>query len=482
MTVELRFGTYFADEDVGQEGYYPPVQAIPPQHDTRGWEAIELGEAAGMNLDLWQQYALLAACGVDERDLWTAFEVGLEVPRQNGKTIGPMLVRELAGLFLWDERLIVHTAHEFKTAQEAFLAAEQLVDGCSDLSRHVKRIRRAHGEEAIELHNGGRLRFLARSGGSGRGFSGDLIMLDEAFKLPTGAIGALLPTMSARPNPQIWYGSSAGMEDSEVLAGVRERGKNGGEALCWLEWAAHPKTVDYDDESQWERANPAIGIRISHEYIRKEREAMTDEDFARERLGIWANDARTSMLPADQIAKLTDPDSEIVGDLALAVDVPPGREYASIAVVGWRADELLHGELIDRRPGTTWAVDELVRLKRRHRALCVILDPGSPAGSLIAPLTKKGVDVELISTRELTQACGALYDHIMTDETVRFIPDPALMSAMDAARKRNVGDAWAWHRRDTESDISPLVAMTVALHGLTKPRKKRKKTGRMAAV
>jgi hypothetical protein len=33
------------------------------------------------------------------------------------------------------------------------------------------------------------------------------------------------------------------------------------------------------------------------------------------------------------------------------------------------------------------------------------------------------------------------------------------------ARKRRLGDAWAWNRKDTDSDITPLVAVTLALFG-----------------
>ena len=134
------------------------------------------------------------------------------------------LARELAGLFLFGEQLILHSAHEFKTAAEAFRRVLALVEGSDDLRRHVKKVRTSHGDEGIELMTGQRLRFVARSTGSGRGFSGDCVILDEAYKLPREALGALLPTLSARPNPQLWYTSSAGHRDSEVLRGVRVLG------------------------------------------------------------------------------------------------------------------------------------------------------------------------------------------------------------------------------------------------------------------
>ena len=71
---------------------------------------------------------------------FSAFEVGLLVSRQNGK--GAILeARELAGLFLLDERLILHSAHEYKTAAEGFKRVLGLIEGSDMLRRRVKQVR-----------------------------------------------------------------------------------------------------------------------------------------------------------------------------------------------------------------------------------------------------------------------------------------------------------------------------------------------------
>jgi phage terminase large subunit-like protein len=204
----------------------PRVSSGPSFRSSAGVEAIELAASAGLVLDDWQQHVLEVALGERPDGKWAAFEVGLIVGRQNGK--GSILeARELAGLFLFGEQLILHSAHEFKTAQEAFRRVLALIQNTPDLDKLVSRVRTSHGEEGIELRSGARLRFVARSTGSGRGFSGDVVILDEAYNLPAQAMGALLPTMAARPNPQVWYTSSAGTDDSEVLARVKERGAEG---------------------------------------------------------------------------------------------------------------------------------------------------------------------------------------------------------------------------------------------------------------
>jgi hypothetical protein len=144
----------------------PRVWSAPPKAGSLGRLAVELAGEAGLELDDWQAWQLEEAMGIRPDGRWSSFEVGLSVARQNGK--GSILeARELAGLFLPEihERLITHTAHEFKTAQEHFIRLATLVEGLPPRYRRlVKHIYEANGSEAIEMRDGRRLRFLARSG------------------------------------------------------------------------------------------------------------------------------------------------------------------------------------------------------------------------------------------------------------------------------------------------------------------------------
>lgn len=452
----------------------PRVRSVPEYSFTSGVEAIELAASAGLLLDGWQQACVNDILAEDDAGKWSTFEAAIVVPRQNGK--GSILEAiELAGLFLFDEKLIIHSAHEFKTAQEAFLRILSLVQNTPELDAKVHRVRTSHGEEGIELKSGNRLRFLARSNGSGRGFSCDRLIYDEAYDLPAETVAASLPTLSARPNPQLIYTSSGALDKSETLRRVMRRGrrevaKPGDDApeldrnLCYLEYSASPN-ADLDDEAEWLAANPATESgRIRLEFVAKERAAMSEVAFARERLGILDESKGATVIDMQLWADAGDPLSAPFDPVAFAIDVNPDSTFASIAVAGRRADGLLHTEVVDRRRGTGWIIDRIEELVSKWSPVSVTIDAISPAGTLLPGFAERGIAIDLVKMTEYGQACGG-FKSMIEDGRLKYKEQSGLTAALESARKRPLGESglWGWHRRDT-TDITPLVAVTLATY------------------
>lgn len=430
---------------------------------------MELAAAAGLALDPWQRLAL--EVGLSERadGSWAAFEVAVLVSRQNGK--GAILeARELFGLFLGGERLILHSAHEFKTAKEAFYRMRRLIEDSPDLDRRVKQVKQSNEEVSIELLSGQRLRYVARSSGGGRGFTGDCVILDEAYNLGPEQMAALLPTLSARPNPQLWYTSSAPMASSVQLHRVRQRAMSDSPGrLAFLEWSIAPDDP-HDDPVSWAKANPGLGIRISAEHIAAEMDAM-EGVFARERLGVPddpPSDAQDRIIAVADWDAAADPESAVDGPVGFAVDVTPDRQWASVCVAGARSDGLFHVELVEHRRGTSWVVPWLRERLVKWPNVGVALDPSGPAGSLVPELHSVGLEPRLSSARDMAQACGRFVD-VIADGRLRHVGEPKLNVAVAGARRRTLGDAWAWARRDTSVDLSPLVGVTLALWLFSQP-------------
>jgi hypothetical protein len=456
----------------------PALCSLPPSVSLEaGREAVELAASSGLVLDPWQAWAVEQALAENTDGGSAAFEIGIVVGRQNGK--GAILeALALAWLFLAEEELILWSAHEFKTAAEAFRRMRILLQGAPDLWPLVERITTANGDEAIELTTGQRLKFVARSDKSGLGFSGDKIILDEAHTLDEEMLAALVPTMATRPDPQMVYTSSAGRPKSHSLRAVRKRALAGGDpSLCWLEWCA-PEGADLDDRAAWRAANPGYGVRISEDFIVKERRAMASSParFGRERLGWWDPEDGAAARPISLTvwAERADPGSQIVGAIAIAADVAPGRASASIAVAGHRADGKAHAELIRQGPGTDWLAGEVARLVSVHEVLQILdgkVTRPAIAGDklalepLLADFTAKGVVPVLHGPSQLAAGCARMQDAVESD-SLRHLGQEQIAEALAAAVKRDVGDGgWAWGKRlsaGAQVDISGLVALTEA--------------------
>lgn len=458
----------------------PRIRHVPDYTSSTGAEAIELAAMAGLYLDSWQQDTLTDALGELPDGKWAAREVGVEVPRQNGKG-GLLEARELAGLFLLGERLIIHSAHEFATAEEALERMANLIEGCPDFSRRVKAIKRSHGQEGIYLTNGQRLRYKTRTKGGGRGFTADCVILDEAMHIPEAMHGALFPTLRAIPNPQVWYTGSAvdqeSMEHGVVFARVRDRGVRGeARGLAYFGWSPpfdRPADIPESalrDPVVWAQANPAMGIRISAEYMEQEFESMDRRTFAVELLGVgdWPRvgaDADGAVISVKTWLSLTDPNSVPVDPLVFVFDVTPDRSGTCVSVAGNRDDGLAHSEVMEHRRGTGWLAGWLADRVQSHEPAAVLCDEKGPAASLIPELREAGVHVDTINATEYAQACGKLLDGI-EQRTIRHLGTAETVTALKGAAQRPLGDAWAWSRKNSSVDITPLVSQTIALWGL----------------
>lgn len=457
----------------------PRVLHVPRFSTSAGDEVIDLAASAGLILDPWQQFVLRNAMGERADGRWSAFEVGLVVARQQGK--GSVLeARELAGLVLFGEKQIVHTAHELKTSMKHFKRLIRLFDGSDDLRKRVRKVINSNGKEGLEMVNGAVLECLARTKNAGRGYTGDLVVLDEAYALTDEQMEASMPTMLAVDNAQVWYTSSPPLDavSGQILMSVRKRGEAGAaQRLAWFDYGLagtldNLDGFDLDDRSAWLAALPSMRSgRVREENVQVMRDLLTDKGFAREILGVWPPDLTAGFAVIPELAWRTacDPGSQLEGTPAFAVDVAPDRSRASIGVAGRRSDGLVHVEVVESRAGTGWVVQRLVELRDRWKPCAIVVDPGSPAGSLIADLDAAGVAVVTTGARDVAQAYGMFFDGVCgADEaarTVRHIGQAELDAAVAGAVRRSIGDGHAWDRRATTTDLTPLVAVTNAMWG-----------------
>lgn len=481
----------------------PRVDTYAPYEVTYGPAAVRLAEAAGLFLDPWQQESLHRMLAVDEHGRWRHFEVAELVARQNGK--GSILeARVLAGFLLFGERLIMWSAHEYKTAIELFLRVKQLVGTlieAGEIDGSDIKVIHTNGEQGFErLSTGQRVKFIARSKDSGRGFSGDLNVIDEAYAYTPAQQSALMPTMSARANPQIVYASSPPLDGAsgEVLYALRERGDPSAprpadappwqqdESLAYRDWGAAGDLesldgIDLGDPGLWAATNPAFRVRISEQFVAREFRAMTREHFARERLGIWPRRAtgRSGVIPDEVWRALVDPAAGEPArvarprDVVFVAQVNSTRSHTTIAAVGARPDGSLLASIVDHRPGTHWAPARLAELARRHNPLFIVAQDKGPTGSLFTALADLGIteaedrerprrgDLVVPWAADVAVAYGLFLDAVVDQRRLFHLDEGPLNVALAEAKTRALAGSTAWDY--TVPSAGPLLAVTLGV-------------------
>jgi hypothetical protein len=223
----------------------------------------------------------------------------------------------------------------------------------------------------------------------------------------------------------------------------------------WLEWSADPED-DFDAPETWAKANPAFGVRISYEACADDRAAMDDEQFAMERLGMWADDQRgQAAIDWDAWQALIDTNPTVTSPV-FGVATSPDRSWSAVCAAWRRPDgdiQLLLGD--DYRRDATWIPARWAELRKRWqgRALVDTASRGLIDGALE------------LSPGEQAKAHNALADAVLS-RTVRHGNEPALNTSVRAARWKLSGDTRVLDARGPV-DISPLRAASLALYGLT---------------
>jgi phage terminase large subunit-like protein len=258
---------------------------IPAKSDLAEYEkaAAELG----IRLMPWQKVAARYITGKRGKG-WAFREVVVVVARQNGKTT-LLVPRILMGLKRGEQ--ILHTAQNREIARKTFLALQGQMAG-HDVIDYV---RKGNGQEEIRSTTGGRYKLVAPNGGS-RGETADLVLLDEVREQDDNELmDAILPTITARRNPQIVYLSNAGTESSIILNDLRRR-QDDDKRLAYLEWSAEPHR-GLDDYEGWAEANPALGYGdLTFETLEYFRANRPPASFETEHLCRWVETMMPSLV------------------------------------------------------------------------------------------------------------------------------------------------------------------------------------------
>lgn len=472
----------------------PRIEKRPDAIGTLGPKVTQFARLCGVVLDEWQSYVIDGLFAVDEANEWAATEFGALVARQNGK--GEILVAyDLAHLFLFPRldrrrKSILHTAHEFKTAMDGFDRLRGVIESVPRLNDRVEQIYRGNTAEILlkrapgQKSLGNRIKFVARSKNSGRGFSADVIVYDEAQELSVPARNALTYTQSAVPNRQELYTGTVpeeGLNDSEVFEGVRDRGRSPEpNRTGWAEWSPEgsedpdlAELIDLGSEKVWADSNPAKDIRIRTETIAEQHDrdkSPNKQDFARERCSVWPNRRPVQDVSHNEVSLPTwnaSADAQAsLGDLpVLAVALGRGGGYATIAAAS-RAGQKIFVETKDTRVQTLWVPSALKELVDSLGPALVVLDEKNCA-PILTDLTAAGIKYMAVNAGEVAGAFGLMVESVNQSLVIHRGQDDLYQSLKNATTRPLVGGL-TWDQSDPSEPITQIQSVTLAHWGVKK--------------
>lgn len=441
------------------------------------WTRVEAkGRELGLGFDWWQSQlgTVCLGYGDDGKYCATVGGVGLSIPRQVGKTYF-VLAMILVLCVLFPGMQVVWTAHHLRTSTKTFTALRGMCRR-KKIAPFVRAMRAANGEQQVEFTNGSMIMFGARSQGFGRGFDEiDIEVFDEAQILDTKALEDMIAATNQARNPHgallFFMGTPPRPSDPSEAFEMRRADALAGKAKksVWLEIGADPKS-DVNDESQWSVMNPSYPSRTPHESMERLRENLKDDDsWNREGRGVW--DELTTSRVIDEVTwtRQGDPASMPVERLTLSIEVPPDRSTAAVGFAGRRADGRWHFELDEERGSVDWAIPWVVERAHKNRLHAVVVDEMSGLveerrGRWYLKGTDVLVTLAAAEGRDMALACSAVYDGIYNG-SVFHTDQPQVNVALSVATKRPLAGSWAWNRKDASSNISPIVACSLALWG-----------------
>lgn len=497
----------------------PPLRPLTPE-TSLGYSAIEFAtEVLGVDLFPWQRSLLIRMLELREDGSLRFKTVVVLVARQNGKsTVSQVLALWMMLYCGWP--LVLGTAQDLETAEEVWEEAVGLLEDDEELATLIDKVIKVNGKKALVLKApaGQRRRYKVKAANrrAGRGFAGNLILLDELREHQNWlAWGAITKTTMAQALALVLCLSNAGDVTSVVLRYLRKLAhevlgdpdgivaedevtgptafdlgqdddtpdediaQQDADTLGLFEWSTEKDRSKWDRDG-WAQGNPSMGhippleanlasaCKIDPEWVFRTECLCQWPDGTLSgpfEPGAWEQGQNPVVELPDGTVTVGDED-RLVGPLKACIDMSHDRSQTYIVVAGHRADGWAQVEVVAGRYGSDWVKEWLEDPRRVKRITAVTGQKnGAPISGLMKELAEDEdfpIPVEDWAGGDLTAAWGDFSDAVR-DVTVRHNVQPVLDAAAAAGVTRILGDRQILDRAASPVDVAPLMAACGAL-------------------
>lgn len=434
----------------------------------------------------WQQALYNDMLALNDDGEFIHMVIGVLLPRQNGKTlciIALIIFFLVAYLEYTDKKQfnILYSAHEVRTSRSTFTELVAFFDNKEEYPELYELthwgsesgIRKANGQECIECRwtNNGvkyktRVEFCARSKRAARGLGKNFIILDEAQEVTSEQTAAMLPTLAASKIRQqlVYLGTPnypgcPGDKFNDLRIKVHNSKPKG---TLWWEYSVK-EIGDITDKKRWALTNPSLGYLIREDYIETvELTGMSEDEFARERLGYVHNEEELFDFPIDKqdwnMCLTNNPMQDGITCFSCKFDLS-GRHAAIVACM--KKDGEFYIELVgvySSNNGMQQIVDFFTNMNTKPAQ--IIIDGRGTSYDLQQRLQQNKIRKSAIivaRTVDLTNACSMFANSVAAHEIMFYGQQEQLTQAATTCTRRLVGKEGSWGFADSDTGHAFIV-------------------------
>lgn len=446
---------------------------------SKGQEMIDFCEKIGYKLLPWQELLAMELCKIKPNGKWRFAEAGVIISRQNGKSTF-LALRILTGMFLWGEKLQVHTAHKLTTSSEIFWKIDEIIQSNPELLAEFVKKYETKGSQEIRTQ---RARYLVRANNSAaRGIAAvDTIHMDEVREYQSDEVWSSLRfTQLSSENPQLIVYSNAGDANSVVLNKLRERGiaasEGSNDQIGWFEWSAEPGcAILIDGEPNWDafaQANPSLGHTLQADNLQA---AMHDDEsiIRTELLCQWVNQINPAINPSNWEA-CGDPQAKLDTEQTtwMAIDLSPDRKAAALIAAQQKGDKFIAALL------QTWTnvealddkalANDIATWVRKYPTESVAFSRQT-AGAVAARLAPAGISTVAVDGALYGQSCDEMLSAITSGRLIHPNQQEFSKQVLSAVKLPFKDGGWYLGRKVSNATICAAVGLAMVSHFATRP-------------
>lgn len=403
--------------------------------------------------------------------------VVVSLARQSGKTELAAALG-LIGLLRAPNQLVIGIASSAEQARIVYKRTMHAIAANPSLAKRFQALTETRG---IRSKDGGVYELKAAKGAALQGLPVDLGVVDEVHLLKPDLWNALINGLGGRPNGLVVGITTAGSEDSELLADLYVSGRKAADGDPKLErfgfflWEAPETRVPEDDETllDWlAAASPALACgRLDGENILADVRTMPPGDIIRYRLNRFTESTEAFLPLSLWGACQRDFGAEFPKHKTrrpvFAIDRSPDWGYATITANIQDDGGIVHTEIVASFVRPT--LEQLV-------AVCTSLYRWSPSTfvmenfalkELAAELTKRGLPAVTLSNAEVFSASSMFYARVL-QKRIRHAGDPLLSVQMPRTVRKQVGEGFRISRKDSSIEIDAAIATVIGAYWATR--------------